>query len=279
MLTLKTFSRQVVTRIVWCAIVVGALLTLSSCNNPKTANLSYAPWPDLSNHFDLNTVKCTGPNICTFNTYEISNGKIPWASQLISNRQYNATVLGTGVWIRSSPTISQYTKVCQVNTGNNLLVYRSEGYHNGKYWSYVRVNSGYYKGCEGYICTDYIVEHKQYEMFKKYILKGGSNMTIATESKYLNAIADILIKFQADIRHPNLMVNMLNTQYAGNTMIVTYQIRDFGIVGNNSMVAFVQFFPDNNDYRVLGVVPGISGNQIMQRPDGSLDISFNNYMQ
>lgn len=271
--------KQITSRMLWCVIIAAGTMLLSGCSFFEKKELSYAPWPDLSNHFDLSTIKCTGDNIYTFNTYEISNGKIPWANQLISNRQYNAIVLGTGVAIRETPTVSPYNRICQVNTGNNLLVYRSEGYRNGKYWSYVRVNSGPYYGCEGYICTDYIVEAKQYEMVKNYILKGGSNMTIGTESKYLNAIADILIKLQADIRHSNLMVNMLNTQYAGNNMVVIYQIRDLNIAGNNSMVAFVQFFPDSNDYRVLGVVPGISGNQIVQQPDGSLNISFNNFMQ
>lgn len=278
MLTFK-LTKQSTKRMVCCAILAVGTMLFSGCSFFEKKELSYAPWPDLSSHFNLNTVKPVDKNIYTFNTYEISQGKIPWASEHISNRQYNATVLGTGVVVRSTPSVGLYNKICHVNTGENLLVYRSEGYKNGKYWSYVRVNSGYYAGCEGYICTDYIVESRLYEMFQNYILRGGSNMTIKTESKYLHAIADILIKFQADIRHPNLTVNMLNTQYAGNNMIVVYQIRDLGIVGNNSMVAFVQFFPGNNDYRVLGVVPGTSGNQIIQRPDGSLDISFNNFMQ
>ena len=112
-------------------------------------------------------------------------------------------------------------------------------------------------------------------MIHGYILRQGSNLNIATPSKMLRAIADVLLKFEVNKRHPNISVQMLDNINYGEHTIVTYQIRDFGIAENNTMLAVVQFFNSNNDFMVLGIVPGNSVNNVLRNPNGSYDVYFN----
>ena len=91
----------------------------------------------------------------------------------------------------------------------------------------------------------------------------------------LRAIADVLLKFEVNKRHPNIAVQMLDNINYGEHTIVTYQIRDFGIAENNTMLAVVQFFNSNNDFMVLGIVPGNSVNNVLRNPNGSYDVYFN----
>ena len=111
-------------------------------------------------------------------------------------------------------------------------------------------------------------------MLQKYIFAGNSNMNTKTQSKYLNAIATVLLNLEGHKRYPNLEVTMLDTTVLGYNTIVTYRIHDMNMAKNSTLLAFVLFFNNNNDYVVLGVVPGSEVNQIDPNPNGSYDIYF-----
>lgn len=250
-------------------LAIVALVSLNSC----VKELSYVPWSDLSSHFDLTKVVCKGSS-CQFNSAELAQGKELILSEHIGDLQYNATVLGTGVWIRSNPYIAPYTQVCQVNTGDRLLVLRSAGYISDKYWSYVKVLSGRCAGRVGYICTDYLIEQEKFEVLQNYVFNSYSNISIETDSKYLNAVAVALLKFNVNKLHPHLYVTALDAAYTGTHHIVTYRLRNLEIKGNDSMLVFVQFTEDSNDFVILGIVPGSSVDSITRRADGSHDIYY-----
>ena len=268
----KTQTANRLLRSYVCAIcIICSTLILSGCFQKK---LTWAPWTDLSEYYDLESIERADGDIYKFNSYIYSQGKQTYASHHIDDREYNAIVLGTSVWVRSQPAVSPYTARCQVQTGDKLTVLHSAGYINGKYWSYVYINSGYYAGYNGYVCTDYIVEQNQYEMLQDYIFGTNSGLSYQTESKYLHAIADILIKFRANKYHPNLSVSLIDTTPTGEHIIATYRIRNYDLDENNSMLAVVQFYPNNNDFVVLGIVPGSNLREIKKRFDGSHDVYF-----
>ena len=77
-------------------MAIVTLVVLTSCGGgSKKADLSYAPWPDLSAHFDLEKVThVKGNNMLTFNSYEISQGKAPITSDRLENSEYSAMILG-----------------------------------------------------------------------------------------------------------------------------------------------------------------------------------------
>lgn len=253
--------------------LLASIVMLCSCGGGGEPGMrsGYAPWTDLSMHYDLSKVRSNG-GIRAFNTYELSYGKIPFTSERLDNREYNATVVGTRVCLRSQPIVSNRTKRGYVNTGDKLTVLRSIGFMNGKYWDYVYVNTGINAGREGYVCTDYMVSQEQYEMIQYYALYTGLNLNYNTPSKMLRAISDVLLKLEADKRHPNLTVSLLSTVPFGAEQIVVYQIRNNAIAGNNSLIAVVQFFNNNNDYVVLGVVPSNGVNNVSRNPNGSYDV-------
>lgn len=257
------------------AMALVVMVVFTGCELLKNKELTYAPWTDLSHHFDLTKVECKG-GLGHFNSSAITMGKELILSEHIGDRQYNATVLGTGVCVRSRPQVSPRTQVCQVNTGDHLFVVRSVGYVEGKYWSYIRVLSGRSAGYEGYICTDFLIEQAKYDVLQNYVFSSRSNISIETDSKYLNAIAVALLKFNVHKLHPNLYIRSLDTAYTGTHHIVTYQIRDNGIhEGNHTMLVFVQFDEISNDFAILGIVPGVSVENVTRCADGSHDISFN----
>lgn len=256
-----------------CAIcIICSTLIFSGCFEKK---FTWAPWTDLSDYYNLDSIEELEGDVYKFNSYTYSQGKTPYASHHIDDREYSAVVLGTGVWVRSQPAVSVYTARCQVKTGDVLSVLKSAGYINGKYWSYVYVNSGYSAGYNGYICTDYIVEKEQYEVLQNYVLNSYSGLTLQTESKYLHAIADVLVKLNAHTHHQNLSVSLIDATTTGAHIIATYRIQNYNIEENNSMLAVVQFYPDNNDYIVLGIVPGSGVRNIStNRANGSYDVYF-----
>lgn len=256
-----------------------ALAALTSCGgqNEDSVNLSYAPWTDLSAYFDLSSVKkLEGSNILTFNSYEMTNGRLPMTSDRIDNSEYSAVILGTGVWMRSQPVIKNSTKRTQLNTGRVFVVTKHNIFANNRFWHYGYVT---YPGEDvydaGYVCADYVVGKEQYAMIKKYLFQQGSNLNYTTPSKMLHAAADVLLKFRADILMPNLYVSMLNQYPLGMHTIVVYQIRDYGAPSNNCMLAVVQFDNNNNSFKVIGIVPGYTVNQVQPNANGSYDIYFN----
>ncbi len=258
-------------------MALAAVMTLTSCiSGPKSAGLSYAPWVDLNAHFDLESVtKLDGSNMFTFNSFTMTQNRLPITSERLENSEYAARILGTGVAMRMKPIVSRSNKIATLSTGQHLTVTQHNLYANGRYWCY-----GYFQYWgedvydKGYVCSDYIVSAEQYEMVQKYLFQQGSNLNIKTQSKFLRAAADVLLKLEADKRMPNLSVMMLNQYPVGMHTIVAYQIRDYGMTANNCMLAFVQFNNANNEYVIIGVVPGNGVNNVMPNPNGSYDIYF-----
>lgn len=257
-----------------------ALVAMTSCGGGAkendAPNLVYAPWTDLSAHFDLTKVKkLEGSNTLTFNSYELTNGRLPMTSDRIETSEYNAVILGTGVWMRSQPVVKNSTKRVQLNTGRHIVVTKHNIFANDRFWHYGYVT---YPGedvyDEGYVCADYIVGKEQYAMIQKYLFQQGSNLNYTTPSKMLHAAADVLLKFKADVLMPNLYVSMLNQYPLGMNTIVVYQIRDYGMPSNNCMLAIVEFVNNSNSFKVLGVVPGNAVNQVQPNANGSYDIYF-----
>ena len=259
-------------------VAIVALAMLSSCkgSDEKTVELSYAPWSDLSVHFDLTKVRpLNGSNMLTFNSYDLTHGRLPMTSDRLSQGEYNAVILGTGVWMRSQPVVTGATKLLQLNTGRRFVVTQHNFFANGRYWHYgfvVSPSTGMYQ--YGFVCSDYVVGLEQYEVVKKYVFSQTSNLNYLTSSKILHAVADVLLKFNVDRSMPNLSVVMLNEYPFGHHTIVAYQIRDYSMPYNNCMLAIVQFNNNTNDFIVLGVVPGNAVNQVQPNANGSYDIYF-----
>ena len=265
-------KRSILT-IIGALCIFGSTLILSGCG----AGFTWTPWTDLSQHYNLESIKHVNGSLFSINSHEYSFGKMPYASHHIDDREYNAIVLGTNVWIRSQPAVSYYTQRCQVQTGDKLTVRNSAGFVNGRYWSNVFINTGYSAGREGYVCTDFIIEQEQYEVLSRYVLNSGMGLSLKTESKYLHAIADILVKLNAHTHHPNLSVSIADIRTMGTNVIETFMIRNHNSSQNNTLLAVVQFFQGNNDYVVLAIVPGDRINNIMGSANGSYDIYFEKY--
>ena len=275
-------TKRMVVRIISTLFAValitgGAFIILNGSNTDTDTEVhGYAPWGDLSAYYNLDAVVEEESGLCRFNTYELTHDRLALRREHVADGEYSAVVLGTGVWVRSYPQLKNRTKRCQVQTGDKLLVTRSAGYSDGSYWSYASVLSGRRAGKEGYISNDYIIEQEKFDVLQRYILAGGSNMNAATPAKYLNAIATVLCKLNVHKRYPNLVVSILDTAVVGNNMVVTYKVHDLNVVNNSTLLVFVQFFGNNNDYIVLGVVPGTSVNHITPNVNGSYDMYYVN---
>ena len=272
-------TKRMVVRIISTLFAValitgGAFIILNgSDTDTDTEAHGYAPWGDLSAYYNLDAI-VEEEDFSHFNTYELTHDRLALTREHVAEGEYSAVVLGTGVWVRSYPQLKNRTKRCQVQTGDNLLVTRSAGYSDGSYWSYASVLTGRRAGKEGYISNDYIIEQDKFDVLQRYIFSGGSNMNVVTPAKYLNAIATVLVKLNVHKRYPNLQVSILDTAVMGQNMIVTYKVHDLNVVKNSTLLVFVQFFGNNNDYIVLGVVPGTSVNHIAQNVNGSYDIYY-----
>ena len=252
-------------------VVAAATIVLSLCSWTRTP-LSYYQWSNtLSSYFDLGAVYSSGGTY-HFNSYNICRNQ--WQSHRFNDSEYYGTVLGQNVMLRSRPVISQNTVVGSVNTGDRLYIPGLTEYSNGRLWNRVRVDSGRCSGQWGYVCADYIIEQEKYQVLKNYVFSANSNISIKSDSKYLNAIAEILLKLGVNNYRPHLSVNAVGSQQFGNHTIQIYQIRNLNISENDTLLAYVLFTHGSNTYNVIGIVPGQGPYSISQRFDGTFDIRF-----
>lgn len=254
------------------AVIAVAAITFSGCFD---RGLSYDPWVDLSNHFDLGKVEIMEAGYCRFNSFELCEGLTPYRNERLNDQEYTATVLGRNVLLRSEPKISPRTVRGSVNTGDIISVLRASEFMNGKFWNYVYVSSGRSAGKYGYICTDYLIEQEQYRVLSTHVFASrNSNLSDRAESKYLNAISSILLKLKVDEYCRNISADVVDAQAYGNQAIVAFRICNFDVRENDSLLAFVQFIQNENDFVVLGVVPGRTVHSIQPHPNGSYTIEY-----
>ena len=256
------------------AIAGGAYIITQDHGFGNGPRLKYAPWADLGEHYDLAKVKLLNDDIYHFNSYELSQGLLPFTGMRTPDEAFSAKVLGTGVWIRNYPKLKNRTKLCQVKMGDELLVTRNVGYMEGKYWYYVQGKSGKRAGYEGFICTDYVIEQSAYDLLQRSIAEGNSNVTFQSPKRILRSLSSILIRVGAKPESSNLSVQLLDKVIYGNHTVVAYQIRDLNVAENGSLLAFVQFEGEAESYVVLGIVPGNELNTVLYNDNGSFDIYY-----
>ena len=257
------------------ALIAGGAYIIIGGSDAKSdvAEHNYAPWTDLGQYYNLGVI-VNEEGLYHFNSFDISHECEAFTYEPTVEGEYQAVVLGTGVWVRSYPQLKTRTKRCRVQTGDRLLVERQAGYSNGINWSYVSVLSGKRAGKEGYIPNDYIIEQEKFDVLQRYIFDGETNISASTSSEQLNAIATVLVKLNAHLRYPNLEVTMLDSVKLDSNTIGTYRIHDLNIAENSTLLAFVQYFANSADYVVLGVVPGTGVDSVKQNENGSYDIYF-----
>ncbi len=255
-------------------IAVGAYYILESPKRADDSALTYAPWPDLAEHYDLRRVEVVDSTLCHFNSFDIAQGCVPFLSEHATEQQYEATVLGTGVWVRSYPELKNRRKRCQVRSGDRLTVVRSVDFNNGKHWHYVKLTGGRRAGVEGYISSDDVIEQRQYDMLERFVFVETSNLNQKSDKRYLHAVASVLLKLGAEKENMNLDVAVVDTFVFEKQSVVAFKIVDRNIADNGSMLAVVQFYNDNNEFVVLGIVPGQSISRVELSDNGSYDVYY-----
>ncbi len=256
------------------AIAGGAFIIMSGTDIVNDNSIRYEPWVDLGEHYDLSKIKLLEGDVYHFNSYDLSGGRIPFTAYRTSDEGFDATVLGTGVWIRSYPRLKNRTKRCQVKTGDQLTVIRKSDYMDGKNWYYVKVKSGRRAGAEGYICADYVIEQAGYDLLQRFVFNGASNVNLKSPTPYLRALATVLVRLVGDKNNANLSVQLLDTTIYERHTIVSFQVRDLNLATNSSLLVFVQFLDNSDDFTIIGIVPGNDVNTISHNPNCSFDIYY-----
>ena len=77
-----------------------------------------------------------------------------------------------------------------------------------------------------------------------------------------------------ELKKPDIIILAKRYNIKIGTKDLTKEKIDMNMAKNSTLLAFVLFFNNNNDYVVLGVVPGSEVNQIDPNPNGSYDIYF-----
>ena len=256
------------------AIAGGALIITQDNNSAQDEQLTYAPWPDLGEHYDLSCIAQLEDGISYFNSNTLGSDRVPFTGIRPSDEGFDATVLGTGVWVRSYPKLKNRYKRCQVKTGDQLRVIRQVGHMDGKNWYYAEIKSGRRAGYEGYICTDYVIEQTGYELLERFVFNNNESLSVDTPVKYLRALSSILLRLGVTAEHSNISVQILNTTVYEHHTVLTFQIRDLNVAENSSLLAFVQYLGDDEDYVVIGIVPGNDIYDLQHCENCSFDIYY-----
>ena len=106
------------------------------------------------------------------------------------------------------------------------------------------------------------------------MFNNNESLSVDTPVKYLRALSSILLRLGVTAEHSNISVQILNTTVYEHHTVLTFQIRDLNVAENSSLLAFVQYLGDDEDYVVIGIVPGNDIYDLQHCENCSFDIYY-----
>jgi hypothetical protein len=219
----------------------------------------YGPWNDLNYYFDCNNVGMLARDRFTVRTSELCVNVKNWRSPLLASGEREAYVFATPeLCIRtehpSNPKSYIINGLCY---GVKVRVLEECADNIAK----VEYVSGETKhpvegSLVGYVSREYLTSERVYNLMNRYVLPNEAAEARFKVSKWRLAAADIISAVGATPDGPNITIDV-------EKVVVVERDKEsvvvFGLEREDSdvkLLAIVEFFAADNEYRILGIIPG-----------------------
>jgi hypothetical protein len=239
----------------------------------------YGPWNDLNDYFDYNAVGMLDRERYCFRTTELCVNKHKWRTSTLDENEEIAYVYATpALCIHSRAHSTNYSTMLNgLKLGARLKVlerlpdnWAKVEYLDGETEKPVK------EPLVGYVSMEYITHQKMYNIMKRHILPTADDEARFKVSKWRRAASDIIYIVGATPQGPQMKVTIENVKtIARNQESVVV----FGLTRSDSdikLLAFVEFYASDNEYRILGIIPGenVSSDDIAFLNTGDYNIKY-----
>lgn len=219
----------------------------------------YGPWNDLNYYFDCNNVGMLARDRFTVRTSELCVNTKNWRSPLLASGEREAYVFATPeLCIRTEhPSNPKSYIVNGLCYGVKVRVLEECADNVAK----VEYVSGQTKhpidgSLVGYVSREYLTSERVYNLMNRYVLPSEAAEARFKVSKWRLAAADIISAVGATPDGPNITIDV-------EKVVVVERDKEsvvvFGLTREDSdvkLLAIVEFFAADNEYRILGIIPG-----------------------
>lgn len=236
----------------------------------------YGPWTDLNDYFAADSVGMLGIDRYIFRTTELCVNHHNW-----NRMSYD---VGEHVYVVATPNLT----IC------NLPRYEKDSYPKNKMfygvelqvlenlddnWAKVKYLGGDLDKpvegeYEGYVSMDFVVSAHIYDIMNQCILPTDKAKKQYSKSKWRIAAANVAYVVGAEVDGPRVCVeveSVTNFDKDKESVVV------FGITREDSpvkLLAVVEFFAEDNEYRILAIIPGQRVESISFRSTGDYDVRY-----
>lgn len=237
----------------------------------------YGPWNDLNDYFDYNNVGMLGRDRYTFRTSELCVNVHNWRSPLLASGETEAYVFATPeLVIRSEhPANSKSFIINGLCYGVKVRVLE-ECVDNIAKVEYLSGDTRHPVdgSLVGYVSREYLTSQRVFDIMNRYVLPNEAAEERFKVSKWRLAAADVIYAVGATPNGPNITIDV-------EKVVVVERDKEsvvvFGLEREDSdvkLLAIVEFFAADNEYRILGIIPGESVEDVRFYSTGDYGVRY-----
>lgn len=236
----------------------------------------YGAWPDFNDYFAADSVGMLGIDRYKFRTTELCVNRHDWYRQSYEVGEHVYVVATPHLGICNLPRYQKDSYVKNnMDYGVELLVL--EPLEDN--WAKVQyLGGGLSKPVEGeymgYVSMDFVASKQMYDIMNQHILPTEEAKKQYSKSKWRIAAANIAYVVGAEVDGPRVCVeveSVTNFDKDKESVVV------FGITRDDNpikLLAVVEFFAADNEYRILAIIPGERVESVSFRSTGDYDVRY-----
>ena len=254
--------------------------------NGEATAFDYGTWNDLNEYFDAEAVGMLDHGKYAVNTVELCRNAHSWRKPSIGKNEKTAVVYAhPSLRIRNYPaTDSRSVAINGLGYGTKVRIveivdgdWAKVEYISGELDNMSVIADG--KSLQGYVNTSFLVNEKLFGVMDRHITASEEDKSEFDVSKWRRATTDLIYVLGATATGPKIDVEVEEvwTYEDDNTGEELETLVIFSIEREDSdveLLAFVEFYADDEEYRFLGVVPGNSVLNVKMLGSGNYDIIY-----
>lgn len=223
----------------------------------------YGAWSDLNGYFNADAVSMLDLGRYMVNTEELCYTEHRWSKPSLDRSATEAMVYAhPSLRIRTAPSTSGTSTII------NGLLYGSkvriiERVNND--WAEVEVLSGdfehpdsesAYIGLRGYVHTQFLTTEKMFNIMNRHVTPSVERREVFNQTKWRRAMTDILYALGATPVSPVIDIDIA-AKFERREIPESLLVLHINSSEENvELLAFVEFYESDEEYRILGIVPG-----------------------
>lgn len=258
----------------------------SEASDSAMTTFDYGKWNDLNEFFDAETIGMLDRGKYTVNTVELCRNAHSWRKATIGKNEKTAIVFAhPSLRIRNYPASDSRSTVLN-GLGYGCKVRIVEVVDGD--WAKVEYISGELDdmsaatssaGLTGYVSTSFLINEKLFRIMDRHITASDDDRAEFDVSKWRRATTYLIYALGATATSPKIDVEVEEvwTYEDDNTGEELESLVIFGLERKDcdvELLAFVEFFAEDEEYRILGIVPGSSILNVKMLGSGNYDIIY-----